>query len=281
MGLKDLSLKKVLGREAILQNSWSVKTSDGQSRDIWAGINTGLLAQVIVKANDTHVLKKRCLVIAGKLAQFELGGDIFVVRHSGIGLMGTLHLVHKGREVSEQAVASNSEAEPAAVQRDDDGGTWETWIEEAERFSEPLGDEVRVIDNSRSSSGTERKITVSRQWSQTVSLEMEKATELGGSLNLTTPLSLGFSASAKQSIKRKYAVSEEVTRTYSEEVTIKVLKGTLTTVTFGWRQIWQRGIVVGRNAEGLEVRAPFEVKLHPTFDQTQEDTKKEAPSQDA
>ena len=281
MNLKDLNLNKVIGREAILQGSWSVNTSDGQSQEVWVGVKSGLLARIIVKVDGTQVLAKRSLVVAGQLAQFELGGDIFAVRHSGIGLLGKLDLVQNGRGLSKPAGAPPGEIEPAAKQSDDDGGTWETWIEEAERFSEPLGDEVRVIDNTRSTSETERKITVSRQWSQTVTLEMDKATELEGRLDLKLPLSLGFSASAKQSITRKYAISEGVTRTYSEEVTITVMPKTLTTITFGWKQIWQGGIVVGRNAQGMEVRVPFEVKLHPTFDQTQEDVKNESPSEGA
>lgn len=274
MSLKNLNLNKIVGREAVLQGNWSVKTSDGQSYEVWAGVKSSLVgARVVVKVDDTPLLEKRKLIIAGQLAQFELGGDILEVRHSGVGLLGHLCLVQNGRDLSETSLSSRPETmhTPAAGPGDDD--MWETWIEEAERFSEPLGNEVRVIDNSRSSSPTERKITVSRQWSQSVALDVEKTTELGGSLDVKLPLSLGFSTSATRSVKRKYAISEEVVRTYSEEVTIKVLPETHTTVTFSWRQVWQKGIVVGRNTHGLELRTPFEVKLHPTFDQTQEDLK--------
>jgi hypothetical protein len=85
---------------------------------------------------------------------------------------------------------------------------WDTRIEEAERVSEALGDEVRVIDNSRSSSDAERKITLTRQWTQSISLDMERATDLGGSVDAKLPFAIGFSASASQSIKRRYGVAE-------------------------------------------------------------------------
>lgn len=281
MSLRELNLNKVIGREAMLQSRWSVITADGQTREVWAGLKSAWMGtRVIVKADDVPVIDERKMVVAGQLAQFELGGDIFALRHSGMGLLGKLGLVQNGREAvaltaAAQSVPSSGEA-AAPVQE----VVWDTWIEEAERYSEPLGDEVRIIDNTRSNSSTERKITVSRQWSQTVALDMEKATEFGGSVDLKLPWSIGFNASAKQSVTRKYAISEGASRTYSEEVKINVLPHTRTTVTFHWRQVWQKGVVVGRDGEGHEIRAPFEVKLHPTFDQAQEDVKSEKPSTD-
>lgn len=278
MSLKDLNVNKLIGREAILQGDWTVTTKDGQTHTVWAGMKSGLVgAKIVVKIDDKPRLEKRKHIIAGQMAEFEIGEDIFVVRHSGYGLLGQLSLVQNGRELDKQVQASHQSDGTDETPTEDDN--WETWIEEAERFSEPLGDEVRVIDNSRSGSVTERKIVVSRQWSQSVALDTEKATEIGGDINAKLPLGLGFSASAKQSIKRRYAISEESSRTYSEEVTINVQPWTRSTVTFSWRQVWQKGIVVGRSDNGFEVRAPFEVKLHPTFDQAQEDERFGDPSE--
>lgn len=280
MNLKELNLNKVLGREATLQNSYVVQTSDGASREIWIGLKSGLVgARLIVTDAGASVMEKRIMVLAGQLAQFELGGDIFAVRHSGWGLLGRIGLVHNGRDLTSQAPAvqtpSHQAASPQAATDTDD--SWEISIEEAARFSEPLGEEVRVIDNSRSTSTTERKVTVSREWSQSISLDMEKATDIDGRLSAKLPFALGFDASAKRSIRRKYAVSETTRRTYAEEVTLTVNSSTLSTVTFSWRQVWQRGVVVGRNKDGVELRAPFELKLHPTFDQRQEDVKSATP----
>ena len=266
-----MNLNKFIGREAILQNRWRVQTSDGQTHDVWVGLKSGLVgARVIAKVDDQVLHEKRVMLIAGRLTSFDLGGDAFTVRTTGLGLLGKLHLEQNGREVGQDMPVSEGNARDSTPPEQSEV-VWDTRIEEAERVSEALGDEVRVIDNSRSSSDAERKITLTRQWTQSISLDMERATDLGGSVDAKLPFAIGFSASASQSIKRRYGVAEDVVRTYSEEVTIKVKQKTRSKITFSWRQVWQRGVVVGLDAEGREIRAPFEVKLHPTFDQMQED----------
>lgn len=220
------------------------------------------------------------MLLAGQLLQFELGGDIFAVRHSGLGLFGSISLLHNGREPTAQSTAIQPTTPPPGDHLKTSDDSWTISIEEAERFSEPLGEEVRVIDNSASASTTERKVTVSREWSQAISLDLEKVTDFDGRISAKLPFTIGFDASAKRSIRRKYAISETTTRRYAEEVTLSVQPYTCSTVTFSWRQVWQRGVVVGRNASGVELRAPFELKLHPTFDQRQEDEKSANPAQD-
>lgn len=263
-------LKKAIGREAVQQASWNVSTSNGAHHTIWAGITVGLAYGKLEIKVDGHITaQEKIWVNVGKLAEFELGGDTFQIRQAGLGYAGALKLMHNGRELETATAEAANMGSAEASPKDE---SWETWIDQAERFTEPLGEERRVIDNSRSNSTTVRKITVSRQWVQTISLNHQNAYEIKGGLQVKVPMAGGFNASAQKTIQRAYSVSEETTRTYSEEVTITVGGKTKSSVTFRWRQVWQRGVVVGRSASGVEVRAPFEVKLHPTFDQIQEDS---------
>lgn len=268
MSLKDLNWKKFVGKEAFQQGMWSVQTSSGQRHRVSAGISTALASQVLeIHVDDTPHSRTRVWVNVGRLTKFELGGDVFELRQAGYGILGKLVLIQNGRDIP-ALEAQDGETQPP---RPDASDIWQTRIEEAERVSEPLGTEERIIDNSRSSSSIERTIVVSRQWTQSVSFEKENVTGLEGGVNVKLPLSAGLEASATSTVKRAYAVAEEATRTYSEEVKINVAKNTQTRLLFHWRQVWQRGVIVGKSVDGAEVRIPFEVKLHPTFDQSQED----------
>lgn len=268
MALRDLNWKKLVGKEEIQQGNWVVQTSDGSSHRIEIGVRTTLANfQLKIDVDGVRFRDETVWVNLGRLAEFEVGGDVFSVRQQGWGVLGQLVLSHNGRDIDKaesDAVPTPSEAAPSS-------DFWVTRIEEAERYSEPLGDEVRIIDNSRSKSSTERKITVSRQWSQSLSLDVERTTEIGGTVGGKIANLIDLSASAKHTIKRAYSISEEQVKTYSDEVTIRVNAETKSEVTFRWRQVWQRGVVVGTSRDGLTSRTPFAVKLHPTFDQAQED----------
>lgn len=268
MAFRDLSWKKLVGKEEIQQGEWVVRTSDGASHKIAIGVRTTLANfHLKIDVDGVRARDETVWVNLGRLAEFEVGGDVFAVRQQGWGVLGQLVLSHNGRDVERYS----GQDIPTPSQTTQSADVWDTRIEEAERYSEPLGEEVRVIDNSRSTSSTERKITVSRQWSQSLSLDVERTTEIGGSVGAKVANLVDLSASAKRTVKQAYSVSEEQLKTYSEEVTIRVNAETKSEVTFRWRQVWQRGVVVGTSRDGLTSRTPFAVKLHPTFDQAQAD----------
>jgi hypothetical protein len=139
---------------------------------------------------------------------------------------------------------------------------------ETTRIERPLGEDRKVIDNLNSSAPLQRKITTSKEWSQTITLEDEKAASQKGEAGGTV-WGIGLKVEAEARIREKYATSTETKRRYSEEVTVEVRAKTKLEVVFLWKQVWQCGIVRVHTADGAIVELPYRLCLEPTFDQRQ------------
>jgi hypothetical protein len=145
-----------------------------------------------------------------------------------------------------------------------------TDIVEAGRHEVPLGDETRVIDNSRSSSPTVRVMRVTKEWTKSYTLDVERATTIKGSAALTVLAAL--KAEAERTISRHYSASAEERQSFEEEVTLNIGAGIRSEVLFSWKEIRQSGTVV-LDSGGATVQIPFEVVVGLTFDQRQIDVR--------
>jgi hypothetical protein len=138
------------------------------------------------------------------------------------------------------------------------------------RIEESLGEERRVIDNSNSNAAVQRRMTVSKQWSQKIAIEEETATavkgEAGGKIIVNLKLE------AERRIREKYSTSTETRQTYSEEVVITVPARTKIELVFAWKQVWQCGIVRVHARDGSVSEVPYRLCLEATFDQRQVQT---------
>lgn len=161
-------------------------------------------------------------------------------------------------------------------------GTWNMWRQvqsseqaspwtlqamvETERFEEPLGDDERVIDASRTKTAITRNLTFTKEWSRSLTLEMEKSitNTLGTSLGLDA---VSIHTSAEEAVRHKYGISSTDREAHTEEVTIVTPGGTRQRVVLEWKRVWQRGIVKIVGGSGQMVSIPYSVAVGVTFDQ--------------
>ncbi len=90
---------------------------------------------------------------------------------------------------------------------------------ETERVEEHLGSEQRIIDNSKSGITVTREFTISKEWSQSYTIDYEQTKALGGEVGgvfLAT-----FKATFQRTIKDHYSISEGTKLTYSEKSVCK------------------------------------------------------------
>lgn len=145
---------------------------------------------------------------------------------------------------------------------------YEARLRETERVEEPLGEEQRIIDNSKSSVKVVRSLSVSKEWVQTYTVEYEKGRADGGKLDLALVQGVGIQATAESSVKERYAVSGETRRTFTEQISMEVPKNQKVKVLLHWKRIWQHGILELASAGAPTLEVPFKVVVGVTFDQT-------------
>ena len=149
--------------------------------------------------------------------------------------------------------------------------TYDVRLIETERVEEPIGEEQRTIDNSKSSVKIVRSLRVSKEWVQTYSVEYEKGRTGGGKLDLALVQGIGIQATAESSVKERYSVSGETKRTFAEEISMEVRGNQKVQVLLHWKRIWQHGILELTSGGAPTLEVPFKVVVGVTFDQTQMD----------
>lgn len=148
-----------------------------------------------------------------------------------------------------------------------------TSITETYRSEEFLGEEQRVIDNSKSTISLTRGFIVSKEWSQSYAVEYEQAHTIGGGFNVGIGDKAGIKIAAEKTLRAQYSISEETRQTYAEEVVLEVPAQTKLRVFFRWKRVWQHGLVTLRDRRSREIEVPFRVVVGLTFDQAQVDEK--------
>jgi hypothetical protein len=148
---------------------------------------------------------------------------------------------------------------------------YDTRITETTRREESLGEDLRTIDNSRSSAGSTRRITVTKEWSQTYSIEYEKANTRKLDAGIEFPCGASLKAEAESRVMEHYALSKEAKQVYTEEISLDVPPKTKLVLKIQWKRIWQLGVLTVTEQGGPTVEVPFEAAVGVTFDQVQTD----------
>lgn len=140
-------------------------------------------------------------------------------------------------------------------------------VRETHRFEQPLGTDRQVVDAKDFGSSVTQKLSFSRQWRQTVTIESEKsATQTSGG-KITVLDIATLESNAETVVKDNYRAEESSERTSTREVEVKVEAGTAMEVLMHWKKVWQGGVVVFEGPEGATVEMPFAVAVDVTFDQ--------------
>jgi hypothetical protein len=250
-----------------MEGNWTIQLK-GESHVVKASVPPlTMIPRITVQLDGAVIHEQYMVAFLGELCRFNALGHEWTIRLHGFGILGSLSLLIDGVEAAQAlAVGEGRQTAPAA------DTFLETSIIETQRIEEPLGEETREIDNSRSSVSIQRKISVSREWTQTFVVEREGTTKVSGEINLEKAWIVGLKASAEGSVRKKYDLTTEDKQSYSEDLTIDVKGNTKVQVVLKWKQQWQCGVVLMRTQGGAEVRVPFKVCIGPTFDQCQIDS---------
>lgn len=142
-------------------------------------------------------------------------------------------------------------------------------VVETEQYELPLGDETRIIDNSRGASEVTRTFRVSRAWNKTLVVSDTSSRQSGakGGLSAWIVSLAGFVESA---LEEHYSRSDQEQQVFEETVTVTVPPRTYSSIVFSWKELRQRGYV--DVSEGIDsAKVPYEFVLGVTFDQRQVD----------
>lgn len=143
---------------------------------------------------------------------------------------------------------------------------------ETKRIDEPLGTEIREVDNSKSEIQVVRKFTVSREYVCAYTIDYEKTFGMNGDLLLGVANFSTIKAGLDRKITEKYSISSSQKRTYMEEITLTIPAKKKVLINLNWKQVWQCGVIRLRDTANKELEIPFRVSLEPTFDQQQIDS---------
>ncbi|WP_239313182.1 hypothetical protein [Frankia sp. Cj3] len=137
---------------------------------------------------------------------------------------------------------------------------------ETHRSEEPIGTETRRIDNTAGTSRLTRTMRVTREWSRTVSLDLNAShrASIGAQAG---PAWLALQPSVEQTLSDNYSVSAGRREEFAEEIGVEVEPGTALTVVLAWKRLWQHGMV-HLLSRGRQVELPFRVAVGITFDQS-------------
>jgi len=137
-----------------------------------------------------------------------------------------------------------------------------------EKKEEPIGTEKRSIDNSKSSSTLRRNLSFKKEWSQSYNIEYEKSRDKTHGLSLNVSV-MSLNNTAVDTLKEKFAISQETKRELEEDIEIEVLPGKKVMVLLHWKHILQVGNIVYRDQYREQIEIPFSVVSGLTFDQQQ------------
>ncbi len=140
-----------------------------------------------------------------------------------------------------------------------------------DKTEEFTGEDRRVIDNSQSDISVTRRFTVTREWSQSYTIEHEKTQTKtkGVNIKIIEPLSIQYSVAI--ALRDKYTITEGTKKTYTEDVTLQIPANKKVYVLIHWKNIWQNGIATLRDQQNVEIEVPFQVLDGVNFDQSQID----------
>jgi hypothetical protein len=144
-------------------------------------------------------------------------------------------------------------------------------ITETSREAEPIGEDQKIIDNSKSSITLTRRFQVTKEWSQTCVLETNEITATTSTFGIGTVEGISFQRLAEARLSERYSVQENKRLVYTEDIVLNIPPNTKLRVVFQWKRIWQRGLLALAFNNGQIVTAQFRVVIAVTFDQVQLD----------
>ncbi|MFX0578308.1 hypothetical protein [Nocardia nepalensis] len=142
---------------------------------------------------------------------------------------------------------------------------------ETARTEEPIGDEVRRIDNSASSTTLTRRLTISKRWLQKYEIHIERAATASDGIEVTLGPLGKLKSTTESAVKQHYSLTTEAEQTHTEEIVCTIPARTTMEVRLHWKRLWQEGVIRIPGRPGPTVTVPFRVLIGLTFDQENRD----------
>jgi hypothetical protein len=145
-------------------------------------------------------------------------------------------------------------------------------IVETVRSEELIGDELRKIDNSSTSTSAVRRLRAARRWTKTCDVHLERASTTIRGWDWIVPNLTGYRSSVETAIKQNYAITAEAEQSFEEEIELTVPARTNVQLRLRWKRLWQEGYVVMTGPDNQMVNIPFRTVIGVTFDQESVDS---------
>jgi hypothetical protein len=147
-------------------------------------------------------------------------------------------------------------------------------IVETTRSQLGLGRDERTVDNALSDTTVTRSIKLTKRWTQSCTVEIEKSRVTGQSGELTIPELATLKSNMEQTLRSQYASSTEEEQIFEEVVTLEVPPRSSLHFAMEWKRIIQNGYVRVQDSAGQTIEVPFAMAVGLTFDQRQVDAGK-------
>ena len=148
-----------------------------------------------------------------------------------------------------------------------------TRIRERNRTEEPIGEEVRIFDQSRTTASAVETIGLSRTAEWAFTIDTSRARVLGGNAGPNVTGLASLQGKMENSLLVRYSPSWKQSITREQSTAITVPAGKKIRVTVRWKRIWQEGMIVLRHPSGPTSDVPFRVTVMLAFDKETVDLK--------
>ena len=147
-------------------------------------------------------------------------------------------------------------------------------VVETTRSQQGLGRDERTVDNALSDTTVTRSLKLTKRWTQSCSVEIEKSRVTGQSGELTIPELATLKSNMEQTLRSQYASSTEEEQIFEEEVALEVPPRSSVHFAMEWKRIVQNGYVRVQDSAGQTIEVPFAIAVGLTFDQRQVDARR-------
>lgn len=141
--------------------------------------------------------------------------------------------------------------------------------EEPIRRDEPIGEEVRVIDNTRNSLAIERTLSVSRTWTVSASVDLNQARAINGDGEVRFRDLLDAKTNLRNTIASHYSLRIDAEQVYEQSISTQVPAHLNIEQVIQWKRIWAKGVAfLVESAEPTVaiVQVPYEITVGVAFD---------------
>jgi len=142
-------------------------------------------------------------------------------------------------------------------------------VVETTRSQQGLGSDERTVDNALSDTTVTRSIKLTKRWTQSCTVEIEKSRVTGQSSELIIPVLATLKSDMEQTLRSQYASSTEEEQIFEAEVSLEVPPRSSLQFVMDWKRIIQNGYVRVQDSAGQTIEVPFAMAVGLTFDQRQ------------